>query len=67
MRPYGVKIIEEPDVADIQEMGSKGRTGKLPSRSGDYRPYSRGSSKRRTRRYWKRRARRVNQEACNEG
>jgi hypothetical protein len=67
MKPYGVRIIEGPNVADIREMGSNSRTGKLSGRSGDNRPYSRGNSKRRTRRYWKRRARRTNREACNEG
>jgi hypothetical protein len=66
MKPYGVRVIECPDVADIQEMGSKSRTGKISGRSGDNRPYSRGEHKARTRRYWKRVARRTNREACNE-
>ena len=66
MKPYGVRIIECPDVADILETGRKSRVGRLPGRSGDYRPYSRGENKARTRRYWKRIARRTNREACEE-
>lgn len=29
MKPYGVKIIEFPDVADIQQMGAKSSVGKI--------------------------------------
>ena len=58
MRPYGVLIIEHPDVADIQAMGAKGSVGKFPGKGGDYRGYARGDNKRRTRRLHKRRARR---------
>jgi hypothetical protein len=29
MKPYGVRVIDGPDVADIKEMGSKGSTGKF--------------------------------------
>lgn len=66
MKPYGVRVIEGPDVADIQATGRKSRVGRLPGRSGDYRPYSRGENKAKTRRYWKRIARKANREACNE-
>jgi hypothetical protein len=66
MKPYGVKVIENPDVGDIQEMGSKSSEGRLPNRSGDYHPYSRTKARRATRRYWARKARRANKEACTE-
>lgn len=66
MKPYGVKIIENPDVVDIQEMGSKSSAGKVAGRSGDFHPYSRGTSRAATRRYWARKARRDNKKACLE-
>lgn len=66
MRPYGVKVIESPDVADIKEMGSKGSAGKFAGRSGDYRPYSRGASKAASRRRWARKARAAGKAACSE-
>lgn len=66
MRPYGVKVEEYPDVADIKEMGSASHTGKLPGKSGDFHPYCKGKSKRRSRRYWKRVARAENKAACKE-
>jgi hypothetical protein len=58
MKPYGVRVIEFPDVADIQEMGAKSSTGRFAGKSGDYHPYSRSKKKKKIRRYWKRRARR---------
>jgi hypothetical protein len=64
MRPYGVKIEERPDVADIKAMGSKGSVGVYAGRSGDYHPIARGNAKARVRRYWKRAARRENAAAC---
>lgn len=64
MRPYGVRVIESPDVADIKAMGSKGSVGKFAGRSGDYRPYARGASKARVRRTWARKARAANRAAC---
>lgn len=66
MRPYGVKVEEHPDVADIKEMGSASHVGKLAGKSGDYHSYCKGNSKARTRRYWKRRARAENKAACSE-
>jgi hypothetical protein len=66
MKPYGVKIEEGPDVADIKEMGSKGSVGKFPGKSGDYHPYSRGNNKARTRRRWARKARAEGKAACTE-
>jgi hypothetical protein len=57
MKPYGVKVIEWPDVGDIQSMGAKSSTGKFAGKSGDYHSYSKGNSKKRIRRYWKRKAR----------
>ena len=64
MKPYGVRIIEDPDVADIKEMGSKGSVGKFKGRSGDFHPYAHGEAKARTRRYWKRRARAHSKALC---
>jgi len=58
MRPYGVRIIEEPDVADIQDMAAKSSCGRLPEKGGDFKGYSRSRRKRARRRYWKRKARR---------
>jgi len=50
MKPYGVKLIEHPDVADIQEMGCKSSVGG--------RNYNRNvATKARTRRRWARKAR----------
>jgi len=66
MRPYGVKIIDGPDVADIHEMGSKGSVGKFAGRSGEYHPYAHGAVKAATRRYWARKARKANKAACRE-
>lgn len=60
MKPYGIPRIPElefPDVADIQHLGLASHAGRLPGRSGDYRPYIRGENKAKTRRYWKRKAR----------
>lgn len=60
MRPYGVRIIECPDVADIKEMGSKTSVGgKSYFRSAE--------AKARTRRYWKRQARRDAHAEAREG
>jgi hypothetical protein len=59
MKPYGVRIEDSPDVADIRAMGSKGCVGRFAGRSGDFHPYARGNGKRATRRYWKRIARRA--------
>jgi len=64
MKPYGVVVIDSPDVADIKEMGSKGRAGQFAGKSGDYHPYSSGEDKAATRRYWARRARRQGKNEC---
>ena len=67
MKPYGVKVIECPDVGDIQEMGSKSRIGRYPGRGGDYHGYNRNPEvKARTRRYWARKARRASSQAVEE-
>ena len=65
MRPYGVKVIDCPDVADVKEMGSKGSTGKFAGKSGDFHPYSSGNAKARTRRRWARKARNEGKLACS--
>ena len=61
MKPYGVRVIEHPDVADIKAMGAKSRTGKLSEHT-----YCRGPSKSRIRRLWKRVARRSGQNEIKE-
>jgi len=66
MKPYGVKIEQGPDVADIQAMGSKGCVGKFAGHSGDFHPYASGEAKASTRRYWKRKARAEGKKACND-
>jgi hypothetical protein len=67
MRPYGVSIIEHPDVADTLEMGSPGCVGNLRGRSGDFHDHYRNpASKAATRRHWKRIARRAGKAACKE-
>lgn len=59
MKPYGVRLIEGPDVADIREMGSKSSVGG--------RNYNRNvASKATTRRRWKRLARVEGRLACQE-
>jgi len=60
MKPYGLfgKVIEYPDVYDIHDMGAKSSCGQIKKKSGDYRGYCEGPRKDRTRRRWKRRARR---------
>jgi len=58
MKPYGIPRVPEvefPDVADIRHFGRKTSIGRLSSKG---RGYSNGASKRTTRRYWKRCARR---------
>ncbi len=66
MRPYGVKVIEHPDVADIQSMGAKSSVGRIATKGGDYKGYSRKSRKARTRRIWKRKARIEGRERCRD-
>jgi hypothetical protein len=67
MRPYGVKIIAHPDVADIREMGAKSSVGKFPGRSGAYHGYIRDSAAKAViRRHWARKARAANKAACKE-
>lgn len=59
MKPYGVRVIESPDVSDLREMGSKSSAGG--------RNYNRCSAaKARTRRYWARKARAAGKASCNE-
>lgn len=56
MHPYEHKKLEEyPDVADIQEEARRSRVGRLPTKSGQYKSYTRNSrSKRAVRRSLKR-------------
>jgi hypothetical protein len=63
MRAYGLPRntdVEFPDVADNIYYARPGSVGKLPGKSGDFHRYSKGASKARLRRYWKRRARQEN-------
>jgi hypothetical protein len=55
MKPYQTrKLIEGPDVADIQAEGRHSSVGRLPGKSGDYRPYCRGANRKTIRRQLKR-------------
>jgi hypothetical protein len=60
MKPYGVRLIEWPDVGDIQATGRASHVGRLRGKSGDFHAYQRSENRQRTRRYWKRQARREN-------
>jgi hypothetical protein len=62
MKPYGVRVIEFPDVGDIQEMGAKSSAGRL---KGDEHGYCRTKTKRRTRLIWKKRARAQAKKDCD--
>jgi hypothetical protein len=57
MKPYGLQVIEGPDVDDIKRMGAKSSVGTICGRSGEHRGYNRPAAKARTRRYWARKAR----------
>ena len=62
MRPYGLEhtLIVGPDVADIQEQGRKSSVGHFPTKSGEFRSYTRNTAaKRATRVSIKRGARRA--------
>ena len=56
MRPYKTKrLTEGPDVGDIQCEGRKSSIGKLKTKSGEYKPYTRsGKQRKRIRRRLKR-------------
>ncbi len=63
MRPYGVEIIEFPDVDDIQKMGCKSSVGKLKRGRGYIRT---PDQKAKTRRYWARKEREESKRLSNE-
>ena len=65
MKPYGVRVIEAPDVVDIQEMGAKSSTGRYKEKGGDFKAYSRTKNKNSARRYWKKKARKENKNIVN--
>lgn len=67
MKPYGVEVIERPNVGDIRAMGAKSSAGRFPGKGGDYHPYSSGSAKARARRGWKRHARLKGKRDIQEG
>lgn len=66
MKPYGLPRrlgVEQPDVGDIKEYGRASHVGRLREKCGRFKSYFRkASSKRKTRRYWKKLARRVNRK-----
>ncbi len=66
MKPYGLDIVEWPDVRDIIEMGAKSCTGQVLNKSSVYRGYCNRRRKRQTRRYWKRKERRAGREEIEE-
>jgi hypothetical protein len=44
MKPYRtIKLIEFPDIADIQAQGRKSSVGRLPEKGGDFKPYVRSA------------------------
>jgi hypothetical protein len=48
MHPYEtIKLTERPNVADVKDEGRKSSVGKLPSRSGEFKPYTRNPRRRR--------------------
>jgi hypothetical protein len=65
MKPYGLKIVEFPDVEDILSMGAKSSCGTLRKSGGEFSGYCRSDAKAATRRYWKRQARRDGKSACS--
>lgn len=68
MKPYGLRVIEFPDVGDIKEMGAKSSCGRFRKKGGDYNGYASGTVKDRTRRRWKRKARRQGlNDICAQG
>lgn len=67
IKAYGLKVIEYPDVGDIQMMGSKSSVGRFRSKSGQYKSYIRRSVKKRAvRRFWKRKARIDGRKQCDQ-
>lgn len=55
MKPYKtIKLIDSPDVADIQADGRKSSVGNLRGKGGDYRGIQKSRKKRASRRYLKR-------------
>jgi len=58
MKAYGLprdKDIESPDKVDIQHYGLKSSTGHLPTKSGEYKSYTRSTeSRNKSRLYFKR-------------
>lgn len=66
MKAYGIPRIKDtewPDVADIQNYGMPSHVGKYPSKSGDYKSYTRSATKRQTTR---RRFKRIERMAAKQ-
>lgn len=70
MKPYGLprdKDIEYPDKADIRQYGLKSSTGRLKTKSGEYKSYTRSAENRKkSRRYFKRKERTVGKLLCDK-
>jgi hypothetical protein len=70
MKPYGLPRnhdVGSPDVGDIHQYGLKSCTGRLRGKGGDIRSmFKSAADKARSRRTWKRAARRANRAACTE-
>jgi len=67
LKPYGLVVVEYPDVSDIHAMGAKSICGRFPVRGGKSRGYFKNKAvKAQTRRYWARKARAANKAACQE-
>jgi hypothetical protein len=70
MKPYGLprdKDIEFPDKVDIRYFGLKSSTGQLPTKSGEYKSYTRSTENRnKSRLYFKRKDRALGKGLCNE-
>ena len=63
MKPYGVRVEESPDVADIQSRAHKSSVGRVGGSHG----YIRSARiKAKIRRYWKRLARRMGKAEAND-
>lgn len=70
MKAYGLprdKDIESPDKADIRQYGLKSSTGRSPTKSGDFKSYTRSArNRKKSRLYFKRKERALGKRLCCE-
>jgi hypothetical protein len=70
MKAYGIprlRWLQCPDVVDITHYALKSCTGRVKTKSGEYKSYIRSSKKKRaTRRIWKKRQRLLDRVKCND-